>query len=159
MVPVGTQELELGSEQLGWMRESTELLAQGRPAVQQRLAEDGYLLLRGLIEPEKVLRGLEKITGTLGEAGWFVEGSDPLERQLAPAEARRPQEGDLMHCDEVLDVVEATELHDFFAMLWGEEAATFYNKWFRAVGPGGYSGFHSAPPLPPPPPRARGAAV
>ena len=150
VVPVGVCRLPLGSDQLGWMNEATALLAQGAAAVQRQLDEDGYILLRSLIDPAKVQRGLAKITSTLAGSGFFVPGSDPLDRQLALGDdnvkRRTPYDNyELMHCPEVLDVLESEELHDFFAMLWGEESRSFDNKWFRASGPGSYSGFHSAP--------------
>lgn len=141
-VSVGTQQLSLGSAQLGWMHESK--LSEGRAALQQRLDTDGYLLLRELISPVKVQRGLAKIVATLAEAGHFAPGTDPMDRQIAAkAQERRPYDGyELLHSQEVLNVLESDELHDFFSTLWGEAAGTFDNKWFRAVGPGGFSGFH-----------------
>jgi hypothetical protein len=168
-VPVGTRQLTLGSEQLGWMHDSTHLLSQGdlasqREALQQQLDEDGYLFVRELISPAKVKRGLAKITAALGDAGWFVDGSDPLERQLpadsdTPPKQSKPHDSssvgpdkkptparmntyDIMHSAEVLDVLEGEELHDFFDMLFGEPSKSFHNKWFRAVKPDGFSGFH-----------------
>ena len=142
MVPVGTQQLALGSTQLGWMHESD--LSEGRAALQRRLDTDGYLLLRELISPSKVQRGLAKIVTTLAEAGHFAPGTDPMDRQIAAkGQERQSYDGyELLHSEEVLNVLEADELHGFFSMLWGEAAGTFDNKWFRAVGPGGFSGFH-----------------
>jgi ectoine hydroxylase-related dioxygenase (phytanoyl-CoA dioxygenase family) len=153
MVPVGTQTLALGQE-LGWMHESTALISDGAASsrLQARLDEDGYLLLRGLIDSSKVRCGLEKITQVLAGASYFAEGTDPVECQLAGdkqtgtgAASSGRQAYDnyaMLHSPEVLAVVESTELRAFFSMLWGEAATTFDFKWFRGVGPGGFSGFH-----------------
>ena len=92
--------------------------------------------------------GLTKIVATLAEAGYFVPGTDPMDRQIdAKAQARQAYDGyEMLHSDEVLSVLESDELYDFFSMLWGEAAGTFDNKWFRAVSPGGFSGFHMCAP-------------
>ena len=152
-VPVGTQKIRLGSPQLGWMNEATHL-ATNAAALQAQLDKDGYLLLRGLIDPAKVRRGLEKITSVLADADYFQPGTDPCDRQLAGGEnlksgtgpassGRQPYDQyQLMHSPEVLSVLESAELHALFALLWSEPATTFDFKWFRGVGPGGFSGFH-----------------
>ena len=46
-------EMELGGKYLGWLREANDLLGD-REALKARLEEDGYLLIRGLHDPEKV---------------------------------------------------------------------------------------------------------
>ena len=86
-----------------------------------------------------------ELVGLANKADRSIKGFSGGERQLAMPPERKPHDNyELMHCEEVKAVLESEELHEFFKMLWGEEAKSFDNKWFRAVGPGGFSGFHSA---------------
>ena len=45
-------EMEMGGKYLGWLREANELLGD-REALQARFDADGYLLIRGLYDPER----------------------------------------------------------------------------------------------------------
>ena len=53
ILTMNQKEMELGGKYLGWLREANDLLGD-REALQARLEEDGYLLIRGLHDPEKV---------------------------------------------------------------------------------------------------------
>ena len=53
ILTMNQKEMELGGKYLGWLREANDLLGD-REALQARLKEDGYLLIRGLHDPEKV---------------------------------------------------------------------------------------------------------
>lgn len=57
------------------MFEANELL--GRPEeLRARLERDGYLLLRGIIDTEKLQRLRDQITETLADLGWILGGDD-----------------------------------------------------------------------------------
>ena len=53
ILTMNQKEMELGGKYLGWLCEANDLLGD-REALQARLEEDGYLLIRGLHDPEKV---------------------------------------------------------------------------------------------------------
>ena len=63
---IGTRELELGSRYLKTLRDSNDLLGDAQ-ALQERMAEDGYLLLRGLQDQEKVRATRDFLFGKLDE--------------------------------------------------------------------------------------------
>jgi hypothetical protein len=151
---VGTQKLELGGPQLGWMRDSNELLGD-IVAIQERLDTDGYLLLRQLIDPTKVETAAADITARLEQSGCVGPATDHRQRLLPPPPPpatagplpspllpRPPNMQGLLHSPNLLSVLEGDELHRFFSSLFGEAATTFDHKWFRCIGPGGFSGFH-----------------
>lgn len=72
-------------------RPSTDAL--GNPDVlRQRLAEDGYLYLPGLLPVERVLGVRHEVLRTLAEAGWLEEGSDPLDAKPGPARTDRDED-------------------------------------------------------------------
>jgi hypothetical protein len=155
-VQLGTRWMALGAE-VGEMRDSTQALRDGDASLlRARLAEDGFLLLRGLIPTTVVAAGCRCLTDEMARGGWFSDGSDPAERvarfggpsvvqpedaafaatnstMLRPSEARAVSQAD---GGAVRRVLEAPELHAAFSMLFdGEPAVTLDYKWFRAIPP------------------------
>lgn len=77
------------------MRDSSDLV--GDPdALRTRYDEDGYLLLRRLIEPKEILRVRGDVTAVLNEAGWLMPGRDPTK---AHTELTGIREGDDKYFD------------------------------------------------------------
>lgn len=147
-VEVGTRVLPFDGTALGWMNEApTE---HGPAAAQTRremLARDGYLLLRGAVPRELVDAGCAAITAEVARQGWLVEGTDPSDlivKKAPPGSGMlRTEESDvLMNDPAVRRVLHGLELHGIFAELFGEPAISLDYKWFRAVIPEQYSGFH-----------------
>ena len=64
ILTMNQKEMELGGKYLDWLREANDLLGD-REALQARLKEDGYLLIRGLHDPEKV-----KATADFSSKSW-----------------------------------------------------------------------------------------
>ncbi|MBX3099341.1 MAG: phytanoyl-CoA dioxygenase family protein [Salinibacterium sp.] len=60
--------------------------------LRRRLADEGYLFFRRLLDPEKVLTVRADILGTIGRAGWLQKGSDVM-AGIADVD-RRCTEGD-----------------------------------------------------------------
>lgn len=46
--------------------------------LRRRMADEGYLFFRSLIEPSKVLELRADILGVIGDAGWLQSGTDPV---------------------------------------------------------------------------------
>ncbi|MBM3459196.1 MAG: hypothetical protein FJX77_11765, partial [Armatimonadetes bacterium] len=61
-------ELDGSPGAFGRLRESNDLLPDW-PALRTRMAEDGYLLLRDLLDPEQVLAARGEILGKLAAVG------------------------------------------------------------------------------------------
>lgn len=143
ILKMGKHELELGGKYLGWLRESNDILS-NPVALRTRMEEEGYLLLRGLHDPEKVLATRKAILENLdangqidrryplmdgvvaeGARGAFLGGSKALTRSLA-----------------FLNLVESAEIMGFFAQFLQGDVLTFDYKWLRVVGPGDFTGAH-----------------
>lgn len=60
------------------LRESSDCLS-APPTLRARLADDGYLFFRGLLDPTVVRRTRDEILTVLGELGWTARGTDPTE--------------------------------------------------------------------------------
>jgi hypothetical protein len=137
------REMELGGPYLGQLREATDLL--GDPAaLRGRLEEDGYLLIRGLQDPEKVLAARRGILERL-DANGQVDRSFPLMEAVAAEGGRGAFLGgskEVTRSRTFLDLVESPEVMGFFERFFEAPVLTFDYKWLRVVGPGGFTGAH-----------------
>lgn len=114
-------------EEVGPLRDSTDLRG-NKEALRERLAEDGYLYIRGFHPREKVLAARERILAEMER-----QGIEAGQHQEMKSIAETP---------EVMAVLESPALFDFFEDVFGEPALTFDEKWLRAVGKGKATGIH-----------------
>lgn len=137
------QELELGGKYLVTLREANDLL-DDPAALQARMAEDGYLLLRGLHNKEKVLAARRLILENL-DANGQIDRSYPLMEGVVKEGARGAFLGGskpLTRNQTFLDLVESPEVMGFFAHFLQGDVLTYDYKWLRVVGPGDFTGAH-----------------
>ncbi len=108
-----------------------------------RLADDGYLLVRRLIDPAAVLGARAHIAEALGAAG-MVDDTRTAELAIGST----PDPIDLLghrpvtHHPDALAVLEAPALFELFTELFDEPATTLDFKWLRPVGTGELTGAH-----------------
>lgn len=136
----GYRDVAYPSPELGTLRESQNLLDRP-PALHARMKEDGYLLLRGLIDRHKVQQARETILRYMHRQKALTPGA-PLLEGVMPKGGRGAKMRRIASHRQVRNVLEATELFDFFAAYFGEPASTFQYKWLRAVGNEQYTGAH-----------------
>src|SRR5581483_11277590 len=137
------QELELGGKYLGTLREANALLG-NTAALRARMAEDGYLLLRGLHDVEKVRATRRFLLEKLAENDQ-VDMDYPLMEGVVKEGARGAFLGgrkELTRSPELLNLVESPEIMGFFAHFLEGEVLTFDYKWLRVVAPGDFTGAH-----------------
>jgi hypothetical protein len=136
-------ELDLGGKYLSTLRASNDALDD--PAVlRARMQEDGYLLLRGLQNPDRV-RGARRVILENLQANGQLDPNASLDEGIAAPGARGRFLGgtkQLTHTPEFLSVVESPEIMGFFERFLDGPVLTFDYKWLRAVGPGDFSGAH-----------------
>ena len=155
---MGTRMLRVG-EHLAWMAETPERIITDGDAdgMQAHLDQHGYILVRGLIDPDAVRAGCRRLAEMLAENGWLAPGAAPEELVVGEAPPgggfmlQAEEQDAMMDAPEVRRVLAGPELMGLFGALFSEPAATFDFKWWRAFCPGQSSGFHSAPPHTPPP--------
>lgn len=142
-VRFGYRNIDFPSAEMGILEDSSPLLTDV-PALQARMAEDGFLLLRGLIGREKVLTARETIFKYM-ESKQALTPDTPLLDGVMPKGGRsvfmEGRKGISAHPD-VMNVVESPELFNFFGQYFGEPALSFNFKWLRAVGNEQYTGAH-----------------
>lgn len=140
---VGEKELEFGSE-LGELRDCNNLL--GNPeALRARMAEDGYLLVRGLHPRERVMAARRTILEFMRDQGnQLMPGTDLMDAVINPEgkPARLMGNKAITHQPSVLAVLEGEPVTQFFAQYLGEPVITFDYKWLREVGRSGFTGAH-----------------
>ena len=125
---------------LGTLLESQHLLPDMQ-ALHAQFAEDGYLLLRGLIDREKVKQARATILHYMHEQNVLTPDA-PILDGVMPRGGRGAKMKRIAYHEDVLAVIQATEIFDFFAAYFGEPALTFDYKWLRAVGNEQYTGAH-----------------
>lgn len=139
---LGVRDLELGSSQLGVLRDATPHLGDAA-ALRARLADDGYLLLRGLQDRELVLEARRQMVHELRAAGIVdLAGSDLAACVVPGAPRPRGLDARLAACPAFHQVVESERIRGFMTAMFGAEALTFSYKWMRVVAPGDFTGAH-----------------
>jgi hypothetical protein len=128
---------------LGELRSSNDLL-HSADALRRRLDEDGYLLIRGMIDRQKVLAARQTIFAYMDEQDGLEPGSRPLDGVMGEYGKSVNMLGrkGISHHPDVRAVFEGEELFDFYNRLFGEPSITFDYKWLRAVGREQYTGAH-----------------
>jgi Phytanoyl-CoA dioxygenase (PhyH) len=102
------------------------------------LAEDGYALLRGVLDREAILKARNVVIETLHQNWKMIDQKQPMdEAHIAPARKK----GMLLtgytpitHHHDVLSLLEGTQLVGFFTSLFRKHPATFSQKWVRVHG-------------------------
>ena len=142
---LGDHELTFPGPHLGVLRDCNAVLDSAE-GLHQQIAEDGYLLVRGLIDKEKVIAGrraiLEYANGN-GKDEVFKSGTDIIEAVAGEGSPGRTMGTPAVtHHPDVQAVLEGDELFKFFRNFFGGDTRTFDYKWLRFVRPDGWSGPH-----------------
>jgi hypothetical protein len=131
---------------LGELRDSTALL-HSNTQLRQRLAEDGYLFLRGVLDAGPVLRARSEVFGRLAAVG---EIADPPAAGIATGHSRRRETaGDLgafwksVNAGPALrQVTHGAALCDILSQIFGAPAIAFDFMFLRAAPVGRWTGLH-----------------
>ncbi len=138
----GFRDLEFPSSELGELRDSQDLLGD-LDGLWQRLKEDGYLLLRRLIDRQTVMTGRETILEAMRAQRALVPNTPLLDGVMPPGgKSVRLRENQLTHDPTIRNVLENHALFDLFDSLFGEPSLTFPFKWMRAIGNEQYTAAH-----------------
>lgn len=143
LVKMGVRDLEYPAGTLGELRDCNDLLDDAG-ALHARMAEDGYLFARGLIDRDKVLKARATVLNYMAERDALVPGEPVLEGVMPAAGRTVPMMGRraITHHPDILAVYEGVELFNFFERYFGEPAITFDYKWLRGVGNEEFTGAH-----------------
>ncbi len=145
-VRVGGTKLRVGVD-LKEMADSSALL-NDVAALRERLYDDGFLLIRGLLDRAVVQKARAAVLAVLSKDWDAVDksASGGLEAGVASKKAR-----DIVltgytpatHHKDMTALVEGPRIADFFRSLFGAAPATYHRKWIRVKARGEYTGEHS----------------
>ncbi len=141
-LPFLHQELEVRTD----LRESNDIL-DSPDALQDRITEDGYLLIRGLHDKETVLAARQAILEKLAAKGMLAPDTPLMDGIFNPEYPEPTSTGSmgntaLTQLPAFKAVVEGAPIMKFFKHFLGSEARTFDFKWLRTAGPGSGSPIH-----------------
>lgn len=136
-------ELEMGGKYLDdGLRDANGLL-HDRAALQKRLDEDGYLLLRQLQDREQVLEARRAILERAAEAGMLDPEAPRMDAVInRHAKPRTGVQKKFAQTPEYRALVESPAIMGFFERLLGGPVLTFDYKWLRLVATGENTGCH-----------------
>jgi hypothetical protein len=127
--------LDDSADHLGWMRESNDVLSDEQN-LRARFHDEGYLLLRGVLEQQAVLDARQSILETLAAEGHLDPSADLMEGILR-ADARLSFRADLaIHNPRIERVLYQDAMIDLFQRLFDGPVRHFDYTWLRAISPG-----------------------
>lgn len=142
LIRFGHRDVEFPSAELGQLRESQDSLGDVG-ALWRRLNDDGYLLIRGLINRETVMAGRQTILNAMRAQAALLPDTPLLDGVMPPGgKSVRLRDNQLTHEPAIRNVLENHALFDLFNALFGEPALTFPYKWMRAIGNEQYTAAH-----------------
>ena len=141
-LPFLHQEIEVSTD----LQDSNDIL-DNPDALHERIAEDGYLLIRGLHDKETVLAARRAILQKLAAKDMLDPGTPLMDGTFNPDYPEPTSTGSmgnkpLTQLPEFKAVVEGAPIMNFFKEFLGGEARTFDFKWLRTAGPGSGSPIH-----------------
>jgi hypothetical protein len=145
-VKLGKCFYNVGDGKVREFRDSTAF--RGDPSVlRARLAEDGYIFLRGVVPQDAVRVGRLAVLQHLDGQRLIDTSSGPLDTAIVAVthdgdQGRVQGTDQLIRTPDFLGLVEHPALFQLAGDIFGESATTFDFKWLRAVKPGESSGFH-----------------
>lgn len=140
-VIIGQQELEMGGKYLTELRSANDILDE-MDALRNRMKEDGYLLIRGFHDRDKVLKAKRDILEKMQQHGILAEGTD-MEDGIIGAENKGMMFGGTnTDLPSFLEVVNSPKAMNFFDQFFGGPSITYDYKWLRAIPKGENTGAH-----------------
>ena len=128
-VQIGEQEVTFGGQYLQDIRSS--YASEETAVLQQRLEQDGYLCMRGLIPTESV-QAARRVAYDQMVADGVMDADSTFDHQRGAGKSYMGQQH-VTHHPDYLGMCENPAVFDFFNRLFDEESISFDYKWARAV--------------------------
>lgn len=141
MVKVGNRELEMDGKQLTELRCSNDIM-HDKQALRERMEEDGYLLIRGFHDRDKVLQARTSILEKMDRMGKLDRDTQLEEGVMADGSKTIFMGGTNEDLPALLNLLNGGHIMGFFDEFLGEQSLTYHYKWLRAVGKGDFTGAH-----------------
>lgn len=147
---IGERQFEAGSRYLTLELRASHDLLDDPAALRRRLAEDGYLLLRGVHDPAEVVAAREDILRRMAEEGLLDPARPVMDGVASPAARETPttsvRSRERLKTPALRTVVYGDRIMRVFARLLDAPVASYQFQWLRAAGPGAGTGIHCDAP-------------
>ena len=138
--------LDTSPDAFGELRDSNDLL-DDTSALKERMAEDGYLLLRDYLDLEWVMDARRSVLEVLSEHEMVDENHSLMEARAAKSDNGKFRSAIGSHAalgklPAVRKLVHSGRMVDFYTAFLGGEVRSFDFIWMRVMGPGRSSAPH-----------------
>lgn len=127
--------LEMDEDKAGLLRDSSDA-SEDFEELRRRVAEDGYLYMKGYLDRDQVLGARGAIVRQLGEAGTLEPAHDPMDAVCKPDAGYGFKPEFANNNPQVQELLYSGRLVDFYRGLFAEEIRHYDFTWLRAIGPG-----------------------
>lgn len=113
-------------------------------ALKARMAEDGYLFIRGFYDRKKAEAAANWTRQAIADRGG-LQVDTPVTEGIANSENKSfafLRQVEVAHGKPILDVVDSPETFTFYERLFGGPVITFDKRWLRCMAQGGHNHFH-----------------
>jgi len=128
-------ELEMTDDKVGLLRDSSDA-ADDMPELRRRLADDGYLYMRGYLDRDEVLAARASLTTRLAEAGVLDPAYPTIDGVCKPGSGYVFKPEITSNNEEIQKLLYSGRLVDFYTQFYGESIRHYDFTWLRAIGPG-----------------------
>jgi hypothetical protein len=132
--------LDASTRAFGRPRDSSACLADAG-ALRERLAEDGYLYLRGFFDPDLIRAARRELVESLDSRG-MIDRSRPVMECAAASRDKIPVEGEGGRFPTLRDVLHGERMLGLYRRLLEGEVRHFDFIWLRLMNPGQATGPH-----------------
>lgn len=128
-------KLDMDEDKVGLLRDSSDA-AEDFPELRRRLAEDGYLYMKGYLDRDKVLKARSSITSQLAADGILDPAYPQEEARCKPGEGLCFMPQAARESESVQELLYSGRLTEFYRQLYDEPIRHYDFTWLRAMRPG-----------------------
>jgi len=126
--------LDMDEDKVGLLRDSSDAWSDPEE-LHRRLADEGYLYMKGCLDRDRVLEARASIVERMVELGGLDPAHDPMDAVLLPGKefGFHPE---FANNEAVQRLLYTGQLVEFYTRFFGEEIRHYDFTWLRAMGPG-----------------------
>ncbi len=127
--------LDMADDKIGILRDSADA-ADDVAELHRRIAQDGYLYMKGYLDRDQVLEARAALTDRLAAAGVLDEAHPSIEGVAKPNAGYIFKPEITRDCQPVQRLLYSGRLIEFYEKVFGENVRHYDYTWLRAIGPG-----------------------
>lgn len=127
--------LDMADDKIGILRDSADA-ADDVAELHRRIAQDGYLYMKGYLDRDQVLEARAALTDRLAAAGVLDEAHPSIEGVAKPNSGYIFKPEITRDCQPVQRLLYSGRLIEFYEKVFGESVRHYDYTWLRAIGPG-----------------------